>query len=103
MQVALPDHALHTVDVDTTKVVECASGHLLLHSNNYELKFNIGQPIYDANSLLAMGDVYSVLFQETITDNRDENQPFRKNAFSGIPTQVHPRLPGLTLTSVATW
>ena len=28
--------------------------------------------------------------------------PKEKNAFSGIPTQVH-CLPGLTLTSVATW
>ena len=63
----------------------------------------IGQPMM-TSSLLAMVDVYSVMFMRPQPTTLVTINPKERNyVFSGTPTRVHHRPPGLTLTSVATW
>ena len=62
----------------------------------------MGQPTM-SHSLLTVEDVFIVDVYEATANNLGtcNNQPYiERNGLPGIPTQVHPRLPGLTLTSV---
>ena len=67
------------------------------------VNYTYGQPATTSSLLAVEDDVFIIHVYGTTANNLDNNQPYRKESPPLIPTKVHPRLPGLTLTSVITW